>query len=143
MGIQARVTYQGTTISQPHLVAEMAPIIRQTHHRLTREIKNEAQRRAPDDSGNLKRLIREDPAYFTGLMTMHGGVTSHADYSLFVHEGTRAHDIRARPGHFLSFPWHGGRGFFKEVHHPGTHGRPFMYEAMVEVLATDRDVEML
>lgn len=143
VGIQAKVTYQGTTISQPHLVVEMVPIIRETHHRLTRKIRNEAQHRAPDDSGNLKRQIREDPAYFTGVLTMHGGVTSHAPYSLYVHEGTRAHDIEASPGHVLSFPWHGGRAFFKDVHHPGTRARPFMYEAMLETIATDPDVELL
>lgn len=135
-----QVTYQGMKIDQPNLVAEVAPIIRRTHHQLTRRIKNLAQQNAPDDSGNLKRQIREDEAYFSGLLTMQGGVTSHADYSLFVHEGTKPHDIHAKPGGALSFPWHGGRAFFDEVHHPGTEGKPFLRDAAREALLTDPDI---
>jgi len=76
-------------------------------------------------------------------MTMTGGVTSHADYSLFVHEGTRPHDIEADPGEVLAFPWQGGRAFFQEVHHPGTRGNPFLREAMREAVAEDPDIEVL
>lgn len=91
----------------------------------------------------LRRLIREDQEYFSGVMTIEGGVTSHADYSIFAHEGARPHEIHAHPGGVLAFPWHGQTAHFTEVHHPGNRGRPYLRDAAREALATDRDIDVV
>lgn len=51
-------------------------------------------------------------------------------YSLFVHEGTEAHDIFAKPGGVLAFNWPGGPTggmfFATAVHHPGTEANRYL-----------------
>lgn len=95
-----------------------------------REQKLEAPRR----TGNLGRTIRLGRVTPSEAETMAG-----ASYALFVHEGTRAHDIRPRKAKALRFPADSGsatlsgrvrRGgkvrFAKRVRHPGTKANPFM-----------------
>lgn len=55
-------------------------------------------------------------------------------YSLFVHEGTAAHDIAAKDGGVLAFQWHGEAAFFASVHHPGTAAIPFLRNALPAAL---------
>ena len=62
-----------------------------------------------------------------------------ASYSLFVHEGTRAHVIAARKANSLAFFWPNGPNgpglyFFKSVNHPGTVGIPFLRDALRHVV---------
>lgn len=56
-------------------------------------------------------------------------VYANAEYARFVEDGTRAHDIRPRNGHFLRFPVGGGAGFgfARGVHHPGSKAHPFFF----------------
>jgi hypothetical protein len=62
-----------------------------------------------------------------------------ASYALYVHEGTKAHDIRPKNRKALRFPADGGSStlggrvrsggkvrFAKRVRHPGTKANPFM-----------------
>lgn len=136
-----RVTYQGTRIDQPNLVEQASPIIRSTHRKLQRQIVELAKLRAPRGAtGNLRRQIRADQQMFTDLLTMQGGVTSHAGYSAAVHEGSRPHIIRATRARDLAFPWGGRMAFFKQVHHPGNKPNPFLTEAAHEALETDPDI---
>ena len=51
-------------------------------------------------------------------------------YSLFVHEGTPAHDIAARNAAVLAFEWHGEMAFFARVHHPADKAVPFLRDAL-------------
>jgi hypothetical protein len=94
-----------------------------------REQKIEVPRR----TGNLGRSIR------IGRVTPKEAQTiAAASYALYVHEGTKAHDIRPRNAKALAFPAAGsatlaGRvrkggkvRFAKRVRHPGTKANPFM-----------------
>lgn len=95
-----------------------------------REQKLEAPRR----TGNLGRSIR------IGRVTPNEAETiAGASYALFVHEGTRAHDIVPRTKKALRFPADSGSAtlggrvrsggkvrFAKRVRHPGTKANPFM-----------------
>ena len=56
-------------------------------------------------------------------------------YALFVEEGTKPHEIKAKGDGVLAFHWdHGPNGpglyFFKSVQHPGTKGVHFMRDAL-------------
>jgi hypothetical protein len=94
-----------------------------------REQKIEVPRR----TGNLGRSIR------IGRVTPKEAQTiAAASYALYVHEGTKAHDIRPKNRKALAFPAAGsstlaGRvrkggkvRFAKRVRHPGTKANPFM-----------------
>lgn len=139
-GLQWKVKYEGTRISTTGLVEQGVPIIRRVHGNLTSRIARLAKEKAPSDSGHLRSLIREDQAFFGGMLTMYGGVTSHADYSAAVHDGSRPHEIRAHGTGGLSFPWHGRQAFFRSVHHPGTKANPFLRDAAREALLADPDI---
>jgi hypothetical protein len=95
-----------------------------------REQKIEVPRR----TGNLGRSIR------IGRVTPKEAQTiAAASYALYVHEGTKAHDIRPKNRKALRFPADGGSStlggrvrsggkvrFAKRVRHPGTKANPFM-----------------
>jgi hypothetical protein len=56
-------------------------------------------------------------------------------YAYFVHEGTKPHVIRARPGGVLAFKWPDGPEgdkvyYLTEVNHPGTKAQPFLRDAL-------------
>lgn len=75
---------------------------------------------------------------------------SQAPYAIFVHEGTKPHDIYPVRAMALAFPWvtrgyvasksgrmrytvnDRGMVFFKHVHHPGTAAHPFMEAIAVQ-----------
>ena len=77
---------------------------------------------APVDSGNLKNNISPDK---TGMVTI---VTSHADYSKAVHDGTKAYDIFPRNKKALM--WEGAKHPVKKVHHKAKSANPFMARAL-------------
>jgi hypothetical protein len=95
-----------------------------------REQKIEVPRR----TGNLGRSIRIGRVTPTEAETIAG-----ASYAIYVHEGTRAHDIRPKNRKALAFPADSGSAtlggrvrkggkvrFAKRVRHPGTKANPFM-----------------
>lgn len=59
-----------------------------------------------------------------------------APYAIYVHEGTRPHEIRPREKKALRWATSKGQGkgfiFAKKVNHPGYKGDPFMYRAFEE-----------
>ena len=62
---------------------------------------------------------------------------THTSYALFVHEGTKPHDITARNAGSLYFFWpHGPDGpnfyAFRTVHHPGTKPNKFFTDNLGE-----------
>lgn len=110
---------------------------------LTRRISAQAKANVPVKTGNLGRSIQEDPLQVVG-MTVRTGVTATADYAAMVHDGTRPHIIRPRstgmgphpegaPG-ALKFQIGGRTIFARSVRHPGTKPRPFLKNAMDEVM---------
>lgn len=73
--------------------------------------------------GNLRQSIR--PSLITKLK---GVVVAGANYSIFVHEGTRPHQIRAKNKKALANR-RTNQFFGKVVNHPGTKANPFMQRA--------------
>lgn len=58
-------------------------------------------------TGRLARSISAGPIKGVNQYAVKGTVEATAPYAKFVHEGTRAHVIRARPGGKLRFVWTG------------------------------------
>jgi hypothetical protein len=116
-------------LSRFNAIKPNEPMMRQLALSAVREQKLEV----PRQTGNLGRSIR------IGRVTPKEAQTiAAASYALYVHEGTRAHDIRPRNAKVLAFPGAGsatlsGRPrkggkiiFAKRVRHPGTKANPFM-----------------
>lgn len=104
--------------------------------RLSRRIEANASQRAPVDTGNMRRMIRQDPITVSADgRRVFGGVTSHANYSRFVHDGTAPHVIRPRRAKALRFQIGGRTVFAAKVNHPATRARPFLLNAAVEEVA--------
>lgn len=104
---------------------------------LTRRISAQAKADVPVLTGNLGRSIEEDPLQVVG-MTVKTGVTATANYAAAVHDGTRPHIIRPRHGRALKFQMGGRTIFASSVNHPGTRPRPFLKNAMDEVMRQER-----
>jgi HK97 gp10 family phage protein len=91
-------------------------------------IERSAKRFAPvnkqSGGGNLRQSIR---SFRTGLAK--AVVMSGANYSVYVHEGTRPHIIRPVRKKGLA-NIRTGQYFGKIVHHPGTRANPFLQKAI-------------
>lgn len=96
---------------------------------LSRRTADTARGRAPARTGFLRNSIRPDPATVTGDRIV-GGVTAHADYGIFVHEGTKPHMIYPRKAKALRFTMNGKTVYAKSVRHPGTRPQPFLLTAL-------------
>lgn len=73
--------------------------------------------------GNLRQNIRSSL-----INKLKGVVVSGAQYSIFVHEGTRPHEIRVKQKQVLANK-RTGEFFGRVVRHPGTQANPFMQRA--------------
>lgn len=64
-----------------------------------------------------------------------------APHAKWVHDGTRAHEIRPRYARALRFYWPrvGGVVFRQRVWHPGYRGNPFLRDAVREEVARGLD----
>ena len=99
---------------------------------LAQAIAATAQGLAPRDTGELANSIETERVSAIGW-----AVVAKAPYSLAVHEGTKAHEIRPKSGKVLRFPSKGGKIVFtKKVNHPGSAPNPFLEEAMISVLGS-------
>ncbi|AHB31703.1 tail assembly chaperone [Mycobacterium phage Bernardo] len=113
-------------------------IARRRLSRITRGTATQARADVPVKTGNLGRSIREDPIVVAGPLRLDSGVTAHADYARYVHDGTRAHVIRPRrPGGVLRFTVGGRVVYARRVNHPGTRARPFLRNAAERVVARE------
>jgi hypothetical protein len=99
-----------------------------------RRVEANASNKAPVDTGNLRRMIRQDPITVSGLKAS-GGVTAHANYSAAVHNGSGPYVIRPRRAKALRFQIGPRTVFAAKVNHPGTRGRPFLANAAREEAA--------
>lgn len=79
-------------------------------------------------SGQLERSINELTNYIgtKGKVFLDDGV---AKYGKYVHEGTKAHDIKPKNKKSLYFVVGGKKVFSKKIHHPGTKEDQFLYRA--------------
>jgi len=98
-------------------------------NRLTERVAVHARLLAP---GSMKEKIRVIPA---GGINPIGIIVSDHPATVFVIDGTKPHDIRAKPGGVLVFvPKGGGNKIFaKLVHHPGTKPNNFLLKALRSV----------
>lgn len=91
-----------------------------------------------DRTGKLRASIRPTQTSVFGAR-----VTADAKHARWIHDGTRAHTIRARRSKALRFVQDGQVRFARSVYHPGTAPRPFLSEAgelvetMFDRLCTD------
>lgn len=100
--------------------------------KITRRVLNRAKVLAPVRTGRLRSSGRMDITVTS--IGPQGKVTFPVSYARFVHEGTRAHIIRARKKKALKFKTAGGTVIFrKQVRHPGTSARPFVEQALQEI----------
>lgn len=99
--------------------------------KITRKVLNRAKVLAPVDTGRMRSSGRMD-IRITAVGPA-GSVTFPVSYAKFVHEGTRAHVIRARRKKALKFMGRGGVVIRRQVRHPGTRARPFLEQALQEI----------
>jgi hypothetical protein len=100
--------------------------------KITRRVLNRAKVLAPVDTGRLRSSGRMDIKITAVGPT--GSVTFPVSYARYVHEGTRAHVIRAKTKKVLRFKGRGGGWVFaKKVNHPGTKKREFVEQALREI----------
>lgn len=85
-------------------------------------------RNAPVKTTKLRRNIY---ARTSGLEGQVGPDLSIVPYALYVHEGTRAHEIR--PVTKQALYWEGAPHPVKLVHHPGTKPNPFVQKTAEEM----------
>lgn len=100
--------------------------------KITRRVLTRAKVLAPVDTGRLRSSGRMDIRITS--VGPSGSVTFPVSYAQFVHEGTRAHIIRAKKKKALKFVGRGGVVVIRrQVRHPGTKARPFLQRALEEI----------
>lgn len=122
------------TPNDGNLKATVNDVLQARMRQIIRLVAADARTNAPVDTGRMAQAIKEDPIVSEGPFRVIGGVTSHAPYSAFVHQGTRPHVIRPRNASALRFEMGGRRVFAASVNHPGTRPRPFLTNAVVRTL---------
>lgn len=103
--------------------------------RLGRRIQANARRRVPVRSGRLRESIGFEVRITDGQARLENFAT--APHAKWVHDGTRAHEIRPRHARALRFHAGGRVVFSQRVWHPGTRGTKFLEKAVAEELARD------
>lgn len=103
------------------------------------QVKAQQEHRFKTRSGNLERDVRtellrdwppEGRVFLAAEVTrVTEGRWAGTSYGLFVHEGTKAHDIFPRRRQALRWAVGDGFIFAKHVRHPGTKPDQFIYEA--------------
>lgn len=81
-------------------------------------------------TGRLLSSIRKNRGIYRGypsVSVLAGG--KGINYTMYEHDGTPPHIIRARRGKTLRFVYNGEIVFRKQVRHPGTRGSHFLYPA--------------
>ena len=116
------------------LASQTNEILTRRLRSIIRQVAADARTNAPVDTGRMAQAIKEDPIESPTPFRVIGGVTSHAPYSIYVHQGTAPHVIRPRNASALRFKAGGQVIFASSVNHPGTKARPFLTNAVARVL---------
>ena len=93
--------------------------------RVAGEIVNDAKDLAPYATGNLEKDIQVWDDNISNL-EIEIGNSKLAPYAIFVHEGTKPHEIRPKNKQALKTPF----GVRKKVNHPGTKANPYLKKAV-------------
>lgn len=93
--------------------------------RVAGEIVNDAKDLAPYQTGNLERDIQVWDDNISKL-EIEVGNSKLAPYAVFVHDGTKPHEIRPKNKKALKTPF----GVRKKVNHPGTKANPYLQKAV-------------
>jgi hypothetical protein len=109
--------------------------------RVTRQTLNRARVLSPWDHGNLRGQHGMSLRTEAARRKVIGTVYARTDYAAFVHDGTRPHVIRPKPGRrradgkptALKFKIGGRTVIVRKVNHPGTEARPWLATALAEV----------
>lgn len=120
--------------SRGELASQVNEILTRRLRSIIRQVAADARTNAPVDTGRMAQAIKEDPIESPTPFRVIGGVTSHAPYSIYVHQGTAPHVIRPRNASALKFEAGGRTIFASSVQHPGTRARPFLTNAVARVL---------
>lgn len=89
------------------------------------EIARDAKDIAPYATGNLESDIQLWDDNISNL-EIEIGNSKLAPYAVFVHDGTKAHEIRPKNAKALKTPF----GYRKKVNHPGTKANPYLQKAV-------------
>lgn len=116
------------------LAAGVNAILQRRMREIIRLAAADARVNSPVDTGRMAQAIKEDPIVSLGPFRVVSGITSHAPYSVFVHQGTAPHVIRPRNAAALRFKVGGATVFASSVNHPGTRARPFLTNAVARAL---------
>ncbi|QDN64445.1 hypothetical protein [Streptomyces sp. S1D4-14] len=79
--------------------------------------------------GHMGQTVR--PIFKGSLANPVGIVMVDHPAASYVLNGTRPHEIPAKPGGVLRFKWKGKVVYFKSVQHPGTKPNNFLWKAML------------
>ena len=120
--------------SRGEMASQVNEILQRRMRSIIRQVAADARTNAPVDTGRMAQAIREDQIESPTPFRVIGGVTSHAPYSIYVHQGTAPHVIRPRNASALKFEAGGKTIFASSVRHPGTRPRPFLTNAVARVL---------
>ena len=82
------------------------------------EVTDEVKKQTPVKTGGLKGSVRPT------ITHLRATIEPHKEYAIFVHEGTRPHDIH--PVRKKALYWKGALHPVMSVHHPGTKANRFM-----------------
>ena len=93
--------------------------------RVASGIVNDAKDLAPYATGNLEKDIQVWDDNISNL-EIEIGNSKLAPYAIFVHEGTKPHEIRPKNKQALKTPF----GARKKVNHPGTKANPYLKKAV-------------
>lgn len=90
-------------------------------------------------TGNLRSSQQMPVVVLVGSRII-GSAVNRATYAAAVHEGTVAHDIfpRKADGFLTGWTYNSAPVFTPVVHHPGTAGRPWLRDSLVEVIHSTR-----
>lgn len=85
-------------------------------------------------TGNLRSSFSPPRVIVTGGRIV-GILENTASYAEALHNGSKPHEIRARNVKVLTgWTYQGSPVFTPVVHHPGTKAKPFMRQAMIDVV---------
>lgn len=106
------------------------PVIKNLDLRMTR-VQALSRRLVRVRTGKLLSTIRKNRGFtsrgpYVDVLAGGGGV----NYTMYEHDGTRPHIIRARKAKMLRFTVGGKVTFRKQVFHPGTKGSHFLTKAL-------------
>ena len=102
---------------------------------VTRQVLNRSTVLCPVDTGRLRASGRMK--FVVRRVGPTGVVEYPVKYAAAVHDGTGPHIIRPRKKKVLRFEVGGHIVFAKEVHHPGSRGRPFLRLAAQEIASAE------